>query len=337
MELVAEMPELDRDQCGLTERGGIEWQRTLPIIASLLLAIAFRLSLCYLEAIKKRVQKRRNRQPLLFALVCELLSVFHPKTKKPLPKRPYVFVLRKQDKENDSHLRNFVFQFIREMDAIKQTRDIEMLTKPTSSLLQQLEDYDKDDDGNYLYKSQLCYENGSHMCTPTCILFATAMVGFEVCSCPPTKQHMHQIMQSGSKVQRLLLSQYPQNHMFSIRDVLDHMTIPSVYQCIEIVGSIARLPDGFITTFEDDENNKQWITDLYHAVTQLKDNSALVITLRRNAHTVTLYRLDSENYWFFDPLLAVVKNMGDCNTALFELFKIARLAEEFTGLMIAKA
>ncbi|EKX35192.1 hypothetical protein GUITHDRAFT_118634 [Guillardia theta CCMP2712] len=186
------------------------------------------------------------------------------------------------------------------------------------------------------YESQLLYENGAFMCTPACLLFSTAVVGMDVCSCPPTKSQMNCIMTSASKIQSLLLSKDDRNHMFSIRDVINHVKIPDTYQRVEIVGSIARLPEDFITNFEDDNERRQCIMDLHGAVMALRNNTALVITLKRNAHTVALYRKSAKKHYYFDPLIATVKDVGDSSMALFEVFKIARMAEEFTGLIISK-
>jgi hypothetical protein len=188
-----------------------------------------------------------------------------------------------------------------------------------------------------LYRSQLGYPNGSNMCTPACILFASAVVGIDDMSCPPTAEQMECIMTSASKVQsHLLRLQHGTSYtMFSIKDVVDHIQLPAKYHGIHVVGSIARLPPGFITDFEDEHDNREWVTDLHTAISKLKDNSALILTLRGNAHTVALYRRDARNHWFFDPLVAVVKNFEDANVALFELFKVIRGTEEFTGLMLA--
>lgn len=187
------------------------------------------------------------------------------------------------------------------------------------------------------YRSQIYYPNGANMCTPACIMFASAMVGMESCCCPPTVDQMNCIMSSASKVQSLLLNL---NHgtsytMFSIKDVIDHINLPRKYIGMHVVGSIARLPEDFITTFDNESDNKEWITDLYTAICKMKDNSTLVMTMRGNAHTVALYRKDEQNHWFFDPLVAIVKNFEDKNVALFELFKVIRGTEEFTGFMMS--
>lgn len=346
MELVAEIPAIHQLEDYKCERciGWIidyehkecnfllDWYRALPIITSVFLAILLRASISYIEGYKKMKKKTGYKWGCFpWFQINDALD-----TKKKEKNRPYLLVLERSDsraERNVKILQNSVFQCISKLDRLKQEERI-MSKQTLQDSMQDLEN--KTTPEETLYTSQLCYENGNYMCTPACILFATAVVGMEVCDCPPTEKQMNCIMDSASKIQTQLLSNDRTNHMFSIRDVIKSIRIPNIYHCLQLVGSIARLPPDFITTFEDENDDAQKITDLYHAVMDLKDNTTLVITLKKLAHTVAIYRESRKKHWLFDPLIAVVRDVGDSNIALFELFKVARSAEEFTGLILSK-
>jgi len=267
-------------------------------------------------------------------------------------KQSYLFVLRRRtpapDQENDikkGYYSDNEYDYHKKVYRRKQSdyhRCVESLNKCIFQLKLRLDDCKAKDmssaeEKEIFYRSQIYYPNGSNMCTPACMMFASAMVGMESCCCPPTTDQMHCIMSSASKVQSLLLklNQGTSYTMFSIKDVIDHINLPKKYIGMHIVGSVARLPEDFITTFDNESDVKEWITDLYTAICKMKDKSALIMTMRGNAHTVALYREDDQNHWFFDPLVAIVKNFEDRNVALFELFKVIRGTEEFTGFMMS--
>lgn len=327
MELVADKPveELDDFEC----RKQTIISRILPIIASVVLSVMVRFLIPFLERIKKRKKfdqiQAKKRTGCGSSEDLNLVDLDSAGTAT-LKNNTSFLILKKQDKNvQREKLKNVIFEFIRHMDILKQTHRI--MNQETEII----------ENNEVFYDSQTHYRNGAYMCTPTCILFATAVVGMDVCSCPPTHEQMNCIMESASKIQTLLLSLQEGNHMFSIKDVINHIKIPSTYTCVEIVGSIARLPPDFIQTFEDENDQKHCITDLCSAIMNLKDNSAIVLTLRNQAHTIAVYRESSSRHWYFDPLVAVTKDIGDSNTALFEIFKKTKLSSEFTGLFVSKS
>jgi len=182
------------------------------------------------------------------------------------------------------------------------------------------------------YPSQVTYTDGCTMCTSVCYMLGCGLISGYNIGVPPSREQMETVMQVASIVHRKLRrnSQYEQ-HLFSVMDVQGVIGLPDGISSEEVMGSVGPLPEGFIVSYEDSEDNPCTITDMKSFIHNLQDQSVALLTV--HDHTTAIYRRDMD-HWYFDPMVASFSYFRDSDTLVRNLScKIPPSAGTFTGVV----
>lgn len=185
------------------------------------------------------------------------------------------------------------------------------------------------------YPSQVTYPDGATMCTSVCFMMGCGLVSQYNIQTPPTQEQMRVAMEVASVVHRKLITMVDyQQSLFSLTDVRDAIGIPRDVICTEIMGSVGPLPDGFIASFDDAEDNACVVTDMKTFIQNIPRHSVALVTI--NSHTTLIYRR-ATLHWYFDPMVAVFRCFPH-RDILFQYVerKIPVHCGEFTGMLLRK-
>lgn len=184
------------------------------------------------------------------------------------------------------------------------------------------------------YVSQTYYDSGDTMCTSVSYLIACAVLGEYGMSLPPSREQMDTVMKISSILHRKLVHENNfQHRLFACMDVVNLVRHPENLILREVVGSTQRLPEDFICTFQDQNDDDCIILDIHALVASMVAKSSIVVTV--NEHSTMLHHAADGNFWYFDPLVAYVMCTGDrCKTQTFIKGKLGTVAREYTGVYI---
>lgn len=191
----------------------------------------------------------------------------------------------------------------------------------------------------YTYPSQCTYAKGSTMCTSACYILSCSMVGDYGVPFPPTLRQMHSAMLISSDVhQRLIEKSGSMENLFSVCHVLRGIRCPSGIVTTEVMGTTETLPEGFIDSFEDDENERCVIQDLDTSLQSLEPGTAFLLTLNHHTTAVIREKEQGQPYWYFDPIVASLQRFRDVDSLIQHLRDnvIPEAVKEFTGLVITQ-
>lgn len=165
------------------------------------------------------------------------------------------------------------------------------------------------------YPSQLTYSSGMTMCTSVCYMLGCALISNYRLSVPPSQEQMSTTMEAASIIHRKLINDSGHDqHLFSVMEVKEAIGLPRGVVCKEVMGSVGPLPEDFIGSFEDGDDNACAVIDMGGFIRDQPRDSVVLITI--HSHTTFLYRERSGAVWRFDPLVASFGRFEDARELL---------------------